>query len=262
MKIASLLYHDVVPPGAWASSGFAGGDADIYKLAIDQFEQHLEAIGRKTRGAAIPVFHALEGRAGKQDFLLTFDDGGSSALEYADPVLRERSWLGHFFITTDYIGKPGFLSRAGIQELFRRGHVIGSHSCSHPRVISQCSCKELQREWGESVAVLSDILGSAVTTASIPGGFYSKRVEEAAAAAGIRVLFTSEPTNRVEPQSSCTLVGRYSIQQGTAAAQAAALAANDFRTVATQRAFWNVKKVLKAVGGQYWHKARKAWFNR
>jgi hypothetical protein len=34
-------------------------------------------------------------------------------------------------------------------------------------------------------------------TASVPGGYYSDRVAETAAAAGIRILFNSEPTTKV-----------------------------------------------------------------
>ena len=44
MKAISLLYHDVVMPGHFDSSGFTGGDADIYKFARPEFERHLEAI--------------------------------------------------------------------------------------------------------------------------------------------------------------------------------------------------------------------------
>ena len=46
MKAISLLYHDVVMPGHFDSSGFTGGDADIYKFARPEFERHLEAIAQ------------------------------------------------------------------------------------------------------------------------------------------------------------------------------------------------------------------------
>ena len=54
MKAISLLYHDVVMPGQFDSSGFAGGDADIYKFARPEFERHLEAIAQAPRRGSRP----------------------------------------------------------------------------------------------------------------------------------------------------------------------------------------------------------------
>src|SRR5258705_76404 len=109
--MTALMYHDVVPAGAEDASGFPGRDAALYKVTPELFEQHLQAID--AAGAAI-----------------TFDDGGISALWAAD-VLERYGRLGHFFITTNYIGTPGFVSESDLRELSGRGHVIGSHSCSH-----------------------------------------------------------------------------------------------------------------------------------
>ena len=53
---------------------------------------------------------------------------------------------------------------------------------------------ELDREWRQSIARLSAVLGDPVKVASVPGGYYSREVGESAAAAGIEALFTSEPT--------------------------------------------------------------------
>jgi len=72
-----------------------------------------------------------------------------------------------------------------IRDLHQRGHIIGSHSCSHPKRMSFCSRAELLQEWGRSCEILAGILGAPVTVASVPGGFYSRAVAEAAAEAGI-----------------------------------------------------------------------------
>jgi peptidoglycan/xylan/chitin deacetylase (PgdA/CDA1 family) len=261
MRVSSLLYHDVVADSV-DESGFSGADADAYKLSIGEFAQHLGEIRGRTGGRAVSVFEVLAKRASARDFLLTFDDGGSSGTVHVQPMLAALGWLGHFFITTDYIGRPGFLKADGIRELFRAGHVIGSHSCSHPPMISRCTREQLRREWSDSVKVLSDIVGTAVTTASIPAGFYSRAVAETAAEAGIRVLFTSEPVTSVRRSAECVLLGRYSIQHGTPAEKAAALAAGDMAATLGQAVLWNVKKPLKTIGGRYWLWFRKAVFAR
>src|SRR2546421_11759443 len=130
-------------------------------------------------------------------------------------MLERHGLRGHFFVVTDFIGTAPFLNADQIRELRGRGHVVGSHSCSHPERISACGREQLVEEWRRSCAVLSDILGEAVTTASVPGGFYSKAVAEAAAEAGVRLLYTSEPTTRTWTVAGCEVRGRYSVVRGT-----------------------------------------------
>src|SRR5207248_2417645 len=122
-KITSLCYHDVIAGFAFKSSGFSGADSDSYKLDTVAFREHMEAIEDEVQAhpsARRPgnVLELLGGGAGrKQGCLLTFDDGGASAITTIAPILEEFGWRGHFFITTDYIDAPGFLTREQIREL-------------------------------------------------------------------------------------------------------------------------------------------------
>lgn len=253
--IRALLYHDVVPEGGFAASGFVSPDANIYKFTTAQFAQYMSAIQARHVKPAVSAFQAIEKR---DAFLLTFDDGGVGAIQWTADMIESFGHIGHFFITTDYIGVPGFMSPSEIVELARRGHVIGSHSCSHPTLMSRCSASQLDREWLESVDKLSDILGAPVTVASVPGGSYSRAVGSAAANAGIRALFTSEPTSMISRVGECALIGRYSVQQGTSTETAAALAAGDLLQRLQLSAYWNLKKGVKRIGGNAWLEFRKA----
>jgi peptidoglycan/xylan/chitin deacetylase (PgdA/CDA1 family) len=164
-------------------------------------------------------------------------------------MLETYGWRGYFFITTDWIGRPGFLNEAQIRELRKRGHVIGSHSCSHPTNMSHLHWDQMIREWNSSTQMLSDILGEPVRVASVPGGYYSRKVGEAAASAGIEILFTSEPTVTTHAIRRCLVLGRYVIQRGMAPAWSAALAAGRCAPRWRQTIFWNFKKIVKVVGG-------------
>jgi peptidoglycan/xylan/chitin deacetylase (PgdA/CDA1 family) len=252
MNALSLMYHDVVEDGQWDSSGFAGADAAVYKLEAREFERHLDAIA----AARAPV--GLIGDASWPVFL-TFDDGGVSATRAAS-ALEARGWRGHFFITTDRLGEPAFLSRDQVGDLRRRGHIIGSHSCSHPLRISHCDDSELAHEWRESVKILSSLISEPVTVASVPGGFYSRRVAEAAAAAGIRYLFTSEPTARVRTVNGCAILGRYYVQRGMSPEMSAAFAVGRRSARMKQAMLWKLKKAAKTLGGGMYVKARLAVF--
>lgn len=87
-------------------------------------------------------------------FCLTFDDGFRSCA-YAAEVLTERSIPAAFYIATDFVGHAlppgpearrlfgfgasdaalGFLSWNEIRRMAEAGMTIGSHSCSHPKLV-------------------------------------------------------------------------------------------------------------------------------
>src|SRR5450759_1307418 len=119
MQALAIMYHDVVENGDFESSGFSGVAAHVYKLRREEFVRHLDAIARAT--ARVSTVRKLEGRP----VLLTFDDGGVSFHHPIADLLESHGWRGHFFITTDRIGTPGFLTEAQLRELDRRGHIIG-----------------------------------------------------------------------------------------------------------------------------------------
>jgi peptidoglycan/xylan/chitin deacetylase (PgdA/CDA1 family) len=248
MPIA-MLYHDVVEPGRDDASGFRGAGAARYKLTRADFAAHLGALARAVRGGPVAALEALAASGGASSWALTFDDGGASALEPTADLLEAHGWRGFFFVTTARVGTPGFLRAAGVRELRRRGHVVGSHSCSHPERMASCGRKQLLDEWRRSREVLEGILGEPVRTASVPGGYYSRAVAAAAAEAGCTVLFNSEPTTGVTAVGACRVVGRYTVYRGTTARAAARLITS--RPARWRQALlWNVKKVAKAVGGR------------
>jgi len=257
MKVVSLIYHDVVENSDFDSSGIPGNGAARYKLNIDEFRQHLEAINEHLESKPRTSSVIQERRNGQVPFLLTFDDGGSSAYNYIADLLESLGWYGHFLITTNFIGNPTFLNQEQIRGLRKRGHILGSHSCSHPMRMSTCSWEQLVEEWGRSVDILSDILGEQINIASVPGGYYSRRVAKAAASAGINILFTSEPTSRCHDINGCKVIGRYMVLRGMSPKLIAKIATGKLLPRIQQSLLWNLKKIPKNLGGEYYLKARR-----
>jgi len=243
--MTALMYHDVVPHGLEDSSGFPGRDSARYKVTPAQFEAHLEAISLHVSQRLLPT--------------ITFDDGGVSALAAAD-ALERYARRGHCFVTVNYIGTRGFLDPAGIRALERRGHVVGSHSCSHPLRMGHLSPARLVDEWVTSRAALSEILGHGVQSASLPGGDFAAAVATAAADAGFTQLFTSEPMRRVRQVGALTIAGRFTIHCRTSPATVAALAVGCWLPCARQVLAWNAKKVGKRIGGEHYLQARRLLF--
>jgi peptidoglycan/xylan/chitin deacetylase (PgdA/CDA1 family) len=232
--IVFLLFHDVYVSDP-RESGFASPAADRYKLTADQFDRHLSALARV--------------RPHVRPFSLTFDDAGSSYYTTIADRLEELGWRGYCFVPTDFIGRPGFLTRAQIGELDRRGHHIGSHSASHPIRISACSQDAVLGEWRRSVGTLQDILGHSVTTASVPGGYYSRGVAEAAATAGLKVLFTSEPVTRGFQVGHCAIAGRFTIRASSPPHLSERLVGSAPWSRWSMWAAWTAKKSIKPLLG-------------
>jgi peptidoglycan/xylan/chitin deacetylase (PgdA/CDA1 family) len=261
MRAACLLYHDVVENSDWDSSGFTGAGTTKYKMNRPEFQAHLAAIA-KVRKTPASTAHELANLQGTGfPFLLTFDDGGESGATRTAELLQRHGWRGHFFITAGQIDKKGFMSREQIRCLRKSGHVIGSHSFSHPIRMSQCRKEQLTGEWTTSIEVLSDILGEQVNTASVPGGYYSKRVAETAAAAGVRVLFNSEPTTALHSVLGCTVVGRFNIFRGMPASVSGELVSVHSGARSRQWLYWNLKKIAKMAAGRPYLAARQ-WLLR
>ena len=257
MKQITLLYHDVLEEGAHQQSGFPDPAAARYKLDRAAFVEHLQAINTVLQSQPITIEKLPQVAQQPTPFTIGFDDGGVSSATIIAEELGQFDWKGHFFITTDWIGKPGFVNENQIRELDAAGHRIGSHTCSHPNPMSQCSQSQLVEEWTQSIARLSDILGHSVEVASIPGGAYGKNVARAAAAAGIRWLFTSEPVRASWQINGCTMLGRYGIECEDAPRKAAAFVAEDWTVLTREWMGWNAKKTIKRLGGPLYYKLRR-----
>src|SRR5262249_30205741 len=137
-----------------------------------------------------------------------------------------------------------------IRELRRRGHMIGSHSCSHPERMSHIPREAMLSEWRLSTERLAAILGERVDMASVPGGFYSRPVAETAAQSGIRLLFTSNPTIRSRMVNDCLVLGRFTMQAGTPPVTVGRLVGGAPWPRWQQMIVWQAKAPMKLLCGE------------
>ena len=220
VAVASFGYHEVTDDPA--AAGFQRPGALPYKHAPTAFARDLDAIAR---GAYAPerVTDLDLTRPGRH-VLLTFDDGGKSAVAIGDALVA-RGWRGHFFIVTGLIGARTFLTGAEIRYLHSCGHVVGSHSDTHPDIFREQPWDRMIEEWRVSRDKIAQLLGAPCRTASVPGGDSSPLVLRSAGAAGLAYLFTSEPVLRPESVGECWILGRFMPKAWTPAARIGELAA-------------------------------------
>lgn len=183
------MYHDIVT-NEDNSSGFKNESAFQYKVVESVFEEQVKA---------------LQGK----DVVFTFDDGGVSFLTKAAPILEKYGFKGVFFISTKYIGTSGFLTAEQVKALVERGHIIGSHSHTHPEIFTKLSKEEVREEWLKSYEILQSILGKKDLPMSIPNGYTSKTIMQEAIDCGYTDIYTSQPTTKVKTFQKHNVIGRY-----------------------------------------------------
>lgn len=249
----ALIYHDVADAADRERCGFPGASAARYKLDWAQFEAHLDAIA--ATGREVGLAHS------GADVALTFDDGGSSAVAVAE-ALERRGWRGHFFITTERIGTPGFIDADGARELAARGHDVGSHSHTHPSRITALDREALGAEWRTSRARLAEILGRPPETAGVPGGYLSRAVVDEAARAGYRLLMTSQPTARRRRRDGLEVHGRFIIRASTSPERAAAFASGNRGVTLAAWLDWQAKQLPRRLSPEAYERLRRLWARR
>lgn len=213
MRLISLLFHDVYvrEPG---ESGFSSPQADRYKLSLADFERQLSGLAGLETPASL-VTH-LEQRRGDRrlSMAITVDDGGLSYYTVIADRLEQLGWRGHCFVPTTFIGTRGFMDASQLRELDARGHLIGTHSATHPARFSALTGDQMRAEWSESRDVLQNLLGHEVHVGSVPGGDFSNVVAGTAADAGLRFLMNSEPVTYARMVNRCMVAGRFTIRRG------------------------------------------------
>ncbi len=186
-----LLYHELRP----ARSSYS------YVVETGEFEKHVD------------LFLKLKLEDAREPSLwpeVTFDDGHISNFEFALPALQSRAIKASFFITVGWTGRRrGYMGWQELRALQQAGQRIGAHGWSHA-LLTHCSASGLHRELVDARLTLEDKLGTSITTMSLPGGRYNRRILTACQEAGYTQVFTSIP--RAEPDPAGPTVGRLNIR--------------------------------------------------
>lgn len=106
--------------------------------------------------------------------------------EFTDDILNildEYQARATFFLVGFWIDQfPGDL-----QEIYKRGHEIGSHSLTHPDMTT-CTDEEIQKELDETAKKIAAVTGKSPVLFRAPYGAYDNRFMEIAEAKGYKVI--------------------------------------------------------------------------
>ncbi len=162
-----LMYHDVVP-----ETDASGGGPDRFAVPLDSFEAALDqmlALG--LRGSSLSG--VLESPSSKT-VAITFDDGGVSQFDHAVPALLDRGMTATFYVTTDWVGDPGFMTWDQLRQLKAWRLSVQSHTKTHP-FLSELDEAQLMEELAGSKEAIDESLGQQTVELSFPGGNAPKK---------------------------------------------------------------------------------------
>ncbi|MCD6565050.1 MAG: polysaccharide deacetylase family protein [Bacteroidales bacterium] len=172
--------------------------SDKYTTSINEFAEHMEYLQYNNyqtislcdyiRHISEPFFDIPE-----KSCLLTFDDGHQSDFQFALPILARHNFKATFFITTDWIGKQGYMIPEQLRELATTfGMSVQCHGKRHIP-LKGLSLDNLLQELVVSKRTLEDLMGAEIYYMSFPGGSFNKDVLTCVRDARYRAVMCSIP---------------------------------------------------------------------
>ena len=106
-----------------------------YAVPPEEFAAQLDYLTQEGYTTITPQDYA-RARKGKQELpekpvILSFDDGYEDNWRVVLPMLEERGMKAVFYVVTNDIGQPGYMTWDNLFDLERSGMEIGSHTANH-----------------------------------------------------------------------------------------------------------------------------------
>jgi peptidoglycan/xylan/chitin deacetylase (PgdA/CDA1 family) len=214
-RVRAITYHR-----------FGHVDRDPWCVAPPAFEEQMRWLAAERLAVSLDdVLRFARGEAelANGSVLVTMDDGLSSMLTEAAPVLRRYRIPAVAFITTGAIGDPEagkgageeFLTWQQVRELDASGVTIGSHGHTH-RSMASLGADEVREEGRLSKALIESHLGKPVYSFAYPFGMRndeSPATAKALAECGYTSLFISQH-GTIQAGSSALRLPRIKVEAG------------------------------------------------
>lgn len=193
-KTLVLMYHQIDPegvPDTWVPNDLAD---PRYGVKISIFREQMSIL-KSLKIPTLGLNDLLEGSAKSHHLsvVITFDDGYSTDLEQAAPVLSDLDIPATFFLATGHMGREGMMTPSQARELSHiPGFELGSHGVTH-RFLSHLSKRDCEEEMKRSIGMLANVSGENRFSLSAPGGRTNECVASLAKLSGFFSLSTSKP---------------------------------------------------------------------
>ncbi|MBV9198465.1 MAG: polysaccharide deacetylase family protein [Alphaproteobacteria bacterium] len=180
VEVPILVYHHIRQPVSFSSR--AERRLTVTPEVFDRQMKYLQENGYHVIPfASLVGYLKRESELPDKPVIISFDDGWEDQFVNALPRLEEYHYNATFFVITNFIDAPGFLSWPQLRRILAAGMEIGSHTRSHPRLDKIKNPGMLWDQIYASKQTLESQLGAAVEEFAYPFGSYN-----AAAASMVR----------------------------------------------------------------------------
>ncbi len=216
MKLSShaipvLMYHALEDPSHPAGAKTPG--EQLYVLSRETFHAQMKYLS--LNGFIVLLLEELFQLQEwpEKGVVLSFDDGHQSNYTIALPILEEFGFRAHFFITTDWLDTPNFLSSLQVHKLHEKGMAIGSHGVTHS-FFSDMETQRIQKELEQSKQTLEQCVSGQITSFSAPGGRVQSTIVRIGREIGYKLFCTSDFA-LLTSASLSTSVPRLAVKENT-----------------------------------------------
>ncbi|MFQ5964192.1 MAG: polysaccharide deacetylase family protein [Candidatus Scalinduaceae bacterium] len=253
LKLAILVYHQIVPDDFPLK--LLPLDEQPYFSRLSEFYSHLDYLVNNNFSTLTidEIGNPRKEEQSSKKIAITFDDGQISDYTIAFPAIIEREMKATFYIVTDFIGKKGWLNWDQLKEMLRYGMEIGSHSCSHRRLLD-LKKEDILIELQKSKQVLEDRLGCYIRSFTTPFGLGNQSIMELALEAGYETICTSE-VKLTQINVNKSIYGRIGIRRGDNVEKFKGIVEKEWQTIGKLIIEDRIKSLLKQLlGRRLWYK--------
>ena len=191
--VLALMYHDLAEDGADETQ------LSPWRTTPAHLREDLQTIlSAGYAPLSVEAYAAGEYDPGRDYCIVTFDDGYTSNLTLAEPVLRELGVPASVFVITSMVGEAGHMTWEELRRLSDGGvFTVYSHTHTHSRadcVSAEAFLQDAERSWAHLEA---RGFSGCRAVFSFPHGAYTEESLAALAEAGCRLLLLQQDVRGV-----------------------------------------------------------------
>ena len=185
------MYHEIYRPEE--CDRLKGLTNPVYNTEISVFQKQMAYLyAKRMKTLTIDELFLKESSSpGEGAVCLTFDDGWLGNYLYGYSILKEYGFRATFFVVTELIDKPFYMSWEHLKEMMASGMSIQSHTATH-KPLGGMDEKEIIFELSESKKAIEKSLGTKVNHLSLPHGSKNVRIWPLAKRVGYKSICTSD----------------------------------------------------------------------
>jgi peptidoglycan/xylan/chitin deacetylase (PgdA/CDA1 family) len=189
LHVPILNYHVIAP-----LDGVSANTNSLLDILPETFDAMLRTLRRE--GWRTVTTYAVAGALERgvplppRSFVITLDDGHDDGFDYALPILQRYGFVATYYIVTNLLERPTYLTWAEVRVLQGLGMEIGNHTIDHLSLPAQTPAEALRQVAGAQ-AIFEAHLDAPPTTFAYPYGLQDATAIRAVLATGLKCAVTA-----------------------------------------------------------------------